>query len=321
MTDHALYSTRDMIIDAFDFKYGQEDLAQEVFFIAGTEKMKTDLEEARKVKNAFDLNSRIRKLKVDLTLATADKDIELARDLTTDLNNTEGRLKSLGSFEKIEKSVLSGSKHAFIRDIALKYARNLLRDFGVVDTEDLLGSYPHELGSVLKQKIALALAFSIKPKIMIMDEPTGSFDVNTKLKILSSIKEEHRSRNDLSILVFSKDLTVLSAISDRVLVMYSGNIIEESTMNVLIHDSKHPFTSGVINTFEAAERVSDKTVKLEYIPGFAPDFVNPPKGCRFNPRCKFRMDMCSIRKPLLSSISEGHKVACFLYSEAVEEER
>ncbi|MFG1414865.1 MAG: oligopeptide/dipeptide ABC transporter ATP-binding protein [Thermoplasmataceae archaeon] len=321
MTDHALFATRDMIMNAFDFKYGQEDLAQEVFFIASTEKVKTDIEEARTVKSAFDFHSRISKLTVELARAMADKDTELAKDLQTDLNNTEGRLKSLGSFEKIQKSVLSGSKHAFIREIALKYARNLLRDFGVVDTDSLLASYPHDLGNVLKQKIALALAFSIKPKIMILDEPTGSFDVNTKLKILSSIKEEHRSRNDLSILIFSKDLTVLSAISDRVLVMYSGNVIEESTMNVLIHDSKHPFTSGVINTFEAAERVSDKTVKLEYTPGFAPDFVNPPKGCRFNPRCKFRMDMCSIRKPLLSSISEGHKVACFLYSEAVEEER
>ncbi len=321
MTDHAIFSTRDIIINAFDFKYGQEDLAQEVFSIASTEKSKTELGEVRRVKSIFDLHSRIGKLSVDLVHATADKDTELVKDIQTDLSNSVGKLKELGSFEKTQRSLLKGKKHSFMRDIAVMYAANILRDFGVEETDSLLASYPHELGNVLKQKIALALAFSIRPRIVILDEPTESFDVNTKLKILSSIKEEQRSRNDLSILIFSKDLTILSAISDRVLVMYSGNVIEESTIDVLIHDSKHPFTSGVINTFEAAERVSDKTVKLEYTQGFSPDFVNPPKGCRFNPRCKFRMDMCSIKKPLLSPIAEGHNVACFLYSEAVEEER
>lgn len=321
MTDHAVFSTRDMIINAFDFKYGQEDLAQEVFNIASTEKKKTDLEEVRKLKTLFDLHFRIGKLQIDLVQAAADKDSELVKDIQTDLSSSEIKLKALGSFEKTQKLLLNGSRYSIIRDTAIQYAQNLLRDFGVEETDSLLKSYPHELGNVLKQKIALALAFSIRPRIMILDEPTGSLDVNTKLKILSSIKEEQRSRSDLSIVILSKDLAVLSAISDRVLVMYSGNVVEESTVDVLIHDSKHPFTSGVINTFEAAERVSDKTVKLEYTQGFSPDFVDPPKGCRFNPRCKFRMDMCSIRKPLLSPIAEGHKVACFLYSEAVEEER
>ncbi|EQD57343.1 oligopeptide ABC transporter, ATP-binding protein, partial [mine drainage metagenome] len=245
MTDHAIFSTRGIIINAFDFKYGQEDLAQEVFSIASTEKSKTDLDEVRRVKSIFDLHSRIGKLNVDLVHATADKDSELVKDIQADLSNSVGKLKELGSFEKTQRSLLKGSKHSFIRDIAVQYAANLLRDFGVEETDSLLTSYPHELGNVLKQKIALALAFSIRPRIVILDEPTESFDVSTKLKILSSIKEEQRSRNDLSILIFSKDLTILSAISDRVLVMYSGNVIEESTIDVLIHDSKHPFTSGV----------------------------------------------------------------------------
>ncbi len=321
MTEHAIFSKRKLITNAFEYKAGQEDLAEEVFNIASMEKSGIDTSIVETVRDQFLLYRRSRSLRLDIIAANDEKDPELATDLAKDLNVTEMRLKGAGTYKKLLNNVLKSSKYGFMRQTALYRAAEILAELGVENPWEVMGSIPGDLSIVIRQKIAIALSFSAIPHIIVLDEPAGSFDPNTKLKILSFIKEQHRARGDLSMVIFSKDLALLSAISDRVLVMYAGNIVEEATSEAIIKDSKHPFTSGLINTFEAAERVTEKTSKLEFTTGFSPNLVDPPKGCRFHPRCKFRMDLCSMKKPLLSPLSIDQKVACFLYSEATEEER
>ncbi|MCL5437668.1 MAG: ABC transporter ATP-binding protein [Candidatus Thermoplasmatota archaeon] len=205
------------------------------------------------------------------------------------------------------------------KDIARRRAIELLTEVNIAGPERVLDSYPHELSGGMQQRSMIAMALSSNPKILIADEPTTSLDVTTQAQILDLLKEISHDTN-MTILFITHDLAVVAEMCNRVGVMYGGNIVEEADVKQIFRDAKHPYTTGLMNSIPRAERRFDKSQRLESIPGTVPNLIEPPSGCRFHPRCKFKMDICSEQKPRLVEIEEGHKVACFLYSDEVEEE-
>ncbi len=321
LTDHAIFDQRVLVMDLLEYRSGYETLPQEVFALLIKEKTGVDLAPLRELRSEFLTLRKISRLKLELLTAQDQKDTDEVNDLRRDIEELESSAISAAKKKRRISSVLYSSQYRFVREVVLNSAKNLLYQIGIMSPEKVLNSYPHDLSDVVKQKCAISLVLSADPKILVLDEPTGDFDVNNRIKILSFIQEIHRSQPDLSILLLSRDLTVLSQICERVLVLYAGNIVEEGSASDMVEDSKHPFTTGTINTFKGAERITEKTAMLDFTIGFSPDLVDPPTGCRFHPRCKFKMDICSTLKPKLTPVGQGHHVSCFLYSEEFEEEK
>ena len=199
------------------------------------------------------------------------------------------------------------------KDIARDLALEMLELVGIAEPERIIASYPHELSGGMQQRVMIAIALSTNPKLLIADEPTTALDVTTQAQILDLIKELKKFIGS-SILFITHDLAVIAEMCDRIGVMYAGNIVEESTVKEIFHNPKHPYTAGLLESIPKSFGENKKT-RLETIPGNVPNLITPPGGCRFHPRCKFAMDVCSISKPKMVEIYEGHKVACFLYSQ------
>jgi peptide/nickel transport system ATP-binding protein len=202
--------------------------------------------------------------------------------------------------------------------VAARRSLELLRQVNIAGAERVLDSYPHELSGGMLQRAMIAMSLSSNPRVLIADEPTTALDVTTQAQILDLIKDVNQ-RNQTSVLFITHDLAVIAEMCDRVGVMYGGNLVEEANVADIFRDAKHPYTTGLLNAIPRAERRFEKSARLESIPGSVPNLISPPSGCRFHPRCKFRMDVCSEKKPKLIEIEKDHKVACFLYSDEYEE--
>ncbi|MDP3178093.1 MAG: ABC transporter ATP-binding protein, partial [Spirochaetaceae bacterium] len=169
--------------------------------------------------------------------------------------------------------------------------------------------YPHELSGGMKQRIVIATALFLKPKMVILDEPTTALDVIVQAQIVNLLKKL-RSTFDLSFIFITHDLALEAEISDRICVMYAGKIAEIGT-NQSIYGSQgpaHPYTEKLL---AATPLLRKKTDSLSFIPGTPPDLINPPKGCRFNPRCHKVFSRCYEEEPPLVEIEAEHSVACW----------
>ncbi len=163
----------------------------------------------------------------------------------------------------------------------------------------------------------IAMALATNPKMLIADEPTTALDVTTQAQILDLIKDL-KNVTGSSILFITHDLAVIAEMCDRVGVMYGGNLVEEASVNDIFFNPKHPYTTGLLASIPREFGKERRNMKLNTIPGSVPNLITPPSGCRFHPRCKFAMEVCSEKKPKLIEIDGGHKVACFLYSSETE---
>ncbi|MEM4162456.1 MAG: ABC transporter ATP-binding protein, partial [Thermoplasmata archaeon] len=192
---------------------------------------------------------------------------------------------------------------------AKKRAIELLRLVNIYDPESLLSAYPHELSGGMRQRVMIAMALSCDPKLLIADEPTTALDVTTQAQILDLMKDL-KERTSASILFITHDLGVISDMADRVAVMYAGNIVEIGNKMQIFYNPKHPYTRGLLRSIPTEETMKSK---LHIIPGSIPNMIDPPKGCKFHPRCEFAMDICSREVPKMTQIEDGHSVACWLY--------
>ncbi len=184
---------------------------------------------------------------------------------------------------------------------------NLLRDVGFTHPERILSSYPHELSGGMQQRVALALALSCSPELLIADEPTTSLDVVTQAQILNLLKRI-RDRTGTSILLISHNLGVVAATCDRVAVMYAGSIVEVGPTSEVFGNPAHHYTRGLLN---ALPRKAPKGTKLPIIAGSIPSLISPPTGCKFHPRCPFATEICSRQPPTLDVIRTQHLAACY----------
>ena len=174
------------------------------------------------------------------------------------------------------------------------------------DAADRLDSYPHQLSGGMRQRVMIALAVALDPKLLIADEPTTALDVTVQAQILENLRARQRER-EMGMLLITHDLAVVASVADRVAVMYAGEIVEEAPVDELFSDPRHPYTQGLIR---ALPDISVSRGSLHSIPGRVPPPQVPPPGCLFAPRCEHALDLCWEASPELSR--DGAKsLRCF----------
>jgi len=180
-----------------------------------------------------------------------------------------------------------------------------------LNPEAVLFSYPMQLSGGMKQRVLIALALLLDPKILILDEPTSALDVLTQAHIVQLLKELKRKLN-ITLIFVTHDIAVAAELADNIFVIYGGCLVECSPTVEIFKNPKHPYTKGLINSIMA---INADMSKIKAIPGDPPSLLNPPSGCRFHPRCEHVMDICKEVRPPLVQLSDGVKVACHLYKE------
>ncbi len=196
---------------------------------------------------------------------------------------------------------------------ATQHVLELFNLIGISDSKNRLISYPFQLSGGLRQRIMIAMAMACDPSLLIADEPTTALDVTIQAQILEKMKDLKRQFKT-SIIFITHDLGVVAEISDRVLVMYAGNAIEEGLVKDIFMSPKHPYTEGLLKSIP--QMTGQRKCKLFSIEGTVPNPISKPKrGCPFQPRCIKAFNLCSIEKPNLITLNNNHKVACLLYKQ------
>ncbi|MCS7175030.1 ABC transporter ATP-binding protein [Pseudothermotoga sp.] len=188
---------------------------------------------------------------------------------------------------------------------AYEMAKEHLKELGL--PLKILNAYPHQLSGGMRQRVTIALATVLKPKVIIADEPTTALDVVTQRGVIQLLKEIQTLYGSSLVLV-THDMGVHANVSDRMSIMYAGKLIEEAPTEELFNEPKHPYTKYLIGSLP---RFGDKS-KREGLPGSPPSLLNLPAGCTFHPRCPFKMKKCELEEPVLVSLNASHKVACWL---------
>ncbi len=240
-------------------------------------------------------------------------DSELSRDIWLKKMAMvfQGAMNSLNPVLSVGEQVSEVfTLHAGLSKIeAMKKAAELLELVRLPGS--LVNKYPHELSGGMKQRVVIAIALSMRPKLLILDEPTSALDVITQANIINLLKKLQEEFN-LTYIFITHDLGLASELSDYIAVMYAGRIVEIGDARSVLTDPKHPYTQKLL---AAIPRLMEEA-KLEFIPGSPPDLAFPPTGCRFHPRCPFVMDACRVKEPQLCKLSERQYAACLLWEGA-----
>lgn len=174
---------------------------------------------------------------------------------------------------------------------------------------DILSRYPHEFSGGQRQRLAIARAIILNPEFVVADEPVSALDVSIQAQIVNLLTELKEHLN-LTMLFISHDLSIIKYISDRVAVMYLGEIVEIATKKEFFENHKHPYAKALLNAVPIISE--DRKNKKIFLEGDIPSPQNPPKGCKFHTRCPYVMPECRNNHPELKEISFNHKVRCFL---------
>lgn len=188
-------------------------------------------------------------------------------------------------------------------------AIELLKIVGFPRAEATVDEYPHQLSGGMRQRAMIAIAISCDPKLLIADEPTTALDVTIQAQILD-LMNDMKTRFNMAVLLITHDLGVVAEYADRVMVMYGGQIVEETNVETLFEKPKHPYTIGLLESLPSLEKEVDR---LGAIKGMVPPSHSFPKGCRFADRCPNAMAKCLESHPRLLEVDPGHNVRCYLY--------
>lgn len=188
-------------------------------------------------------------------------------------------------------------------------AAEMLELVGVNEPERRLKQYPHELSGGMRQRVMIAMALAGDPELLIADEPTTALDVTIQAQILDLLKSLQKKLN-MSIIIITHDLGVISEMADEVVVMYAGEIVEKAKTRELFDDPKHPYTVGLMNS---VPDVDEDVERLRTLEGLVPSLYDMPKGCRFAPRCQFACPECEKERIKLLDLEDGRQVRCRRY--------
>ncbi|MBV9329372.1 MAG: ABC transporter ATP-binding protein [Chloroflexi bacterium] len=190
-------------------------------------------------------------------------------------------------------------------DRAEDHVREYLRDLGLPET--VLGAFPHQLSGGMRQRVTIALATILAPKLILADEPTTALDVVVQRGVIQLL-DDIRQRTGSTLVLVTHDMGVHANLADRVAVVYAGHIVEQADTTTLFQHPRHPYTQYLIQSLPRLDDVAERTS----IPGRPPTLDNPPPGCRFHPRCPYVMDVCRTTVPPLVDVGGGQRAACFL---------
>ena len=187
----------------------------------------------------------------------------------------------------------------------------LLELVGIASAKKRLDDYPHQFSGGMRQRVMIAMALSCNPKLILADEPTTALDVTIQAQVLQILKDLSQEFRTAFILI-THDLGVVAGMTQRIHVMYGGEIVEKADTFELFDNPKHPYTWGLLKSIPRLDEVRKE--KLQPIEGLPPDLIAPPPGCRFEPRCTYKKDKCSTEHPALRqalNAKDGHETRCF----------
>lgn len=188
-----------------------------------------------------------------------------------------------------------------------------MKEVAIPDPSRRVNDYPHQLSGGMRQRVMIAMALACDPELLIADEPTTALDVTIQAQILELLNELRQSRK-LAVLLITHDLGVVAEVADRVAVMYTGKIVEESGVDEIFADPKHPYTQGLLRSVpKMREKEFVKEPRLQTIMGTVPSPTNLPAGCHFAPRCSFKKEICEQGEIRLYQLENEVKVRCILY--------
>ena len=191
------------------------------------------------------------------------------------------------------------------KSAAIEMTRVYLRELGL--PEKVLTAYPHQLSGGMRQRVTIALATILFPKLIFADEPTTALDVVVQRGVIQLLKEIQQ-REGSTIALITHDLGVHANLANRIAVLYAGKLVEEGDTRTILKKPRHPYTQYLI---QSLPKLDERTERAS-IPGRPPALDNPPSGCRFHPRCPYVMDQCRTVDPELIELSSGHRAACHL---------
>jgi len=193
------------------------------------------------------------------------------------------------------------------REEAKEKALTLLEDVGILP--ERFNDYPHQFSGGMRQRVGIALALALNPDLVIADEPTSSLDVIVQFQILDLMMKLKKLYN-MGMILVTHDISIVPGIADKVALMYAGQLVEFADINSFFDEPLHPYAEALLDSIPNIQLADQK---LRYIPGTPPDLINPPSGCRFNPRCPYAMKKCREREPPTVRIGSNRLVKCFRY--------
>ena len=194
----------------------------------------------------------------------------------------------------------------------------VLRDVGIANPEQRAKEYPHQFSGGMRQRAMIAMALSCNPKVLIADEPTTALDVTIQAQILE-LMVDLQEKYGTAIIMISHDLGVVAQIADKVMVMYAGRAVEQSTTDEVFYDPLMPYSWSLLRSLPRLDTAGE--VRLLPIQGTPPSLIFLPKGCNFSPRCPFVKDECREVDPDLEEKKPGHTAACILSVEEIEQSK
>jgi peptide/nickel transport system ATP-binding protein len=191
------------------------------------------------------------------------------------------------------------------REDAFEMAKAHIAELGL--PPEVMNAYPHQLSGGMRQRVTIALAALLSPKIIIADEPTTALDVVVQRGVVQLIKDI-QARLENTVILVTHDMGVHANVADRIGIMYAGKMVEEAATEIIFKEPLHPYTQYLINSLP---KFGDKS-RRESVPGSPPSLSELPKGCAFHPRCPYVMEICKEQTPNYHPVKPGHKVACWL---------
>jgi peptide/nickel transport system ATP-binding protein len=202
---------------------------------------------------------------------------------------------------------------------AWKMAGDMLELVSIPDPVKRLDDYPHQLSGGMRQRVMIAMALSCDPELLIADEPTTALDVTIQAQIMELLAGLQK-RLGLAVLLITHDLGVVAEFCERVIVMYTGRIVEEAKVRDLFANPAHPYTRGLLKSLPSVTKAGGSS-RLPTIKGMVPPISALPPGCKFNPRCPDVMPICLGNEPARMIVGEGHDARCYLHGDEADPER
>ena len=224
-------------------------------------------------------------------------------------------LNSLNPVKRVDVQLLEALRmrykmegKPFAEEDAYKEAEDKLTDVRMPDPEKIMTRYPHQLSGGQIQRVVISMGLLMRPKLLIADEPTSALDVTIQAQVLMLLRDLQRTYR-MSIIFITHDINVAYAVSDRMVVMYAGEVVESNTSEQMIKSALHPYAQALI---KSVPRTTKKEGRLTAIAGAPPNMLHPPMGCRFHPRCPYAMEICRTKSP--PPVRKGEAdVRCFLH--------